>query len=112
LSLLKLCTPVSNPCAPGPQSIATPAVPVQNLQNLVTTLMAEAPPEVLNMVRKDEAKISKIAKAASANPPSVSHISPRRSTSQSKKVNTGEVQQLLMLQELIRLRLEGFGAAK
>ena len=64
------------------------------------------------MVRKDAAKVSKEAKAANAKPPSVSHTSPRRSASQSNKINNGEVQQLLMLQELIRLRLEGFGAAK
>ncbi|MCJ1378968.1 hypothetical protein MMC17_002067 [Xylographa soralifera] len=112
LSLLNLSTPVSHPRAARLQSIGTPAVPVQNLQNLVTTLMAEAPPEVLNMVRKDEAKVSKETKATNAKVPRVSHTSPRRSTSQSNKVNTGEVQQLLMLQELIRLRLEGFGAAK
>ena len=64
------------------------------------------------MVRKDEAKVSKEAKVTNAKTPGVSHTTPRRSTSQSSKVNTGEVQQLLMLQELIRLRLEGFGAAK
>ncbi|MCJ1402431.1 hypothetical protein MMC11_005651 [Xylographa trunciseda] len=112
LSLLKLSDPTSNPPPVGLQSIATPAVPVHNLQNLVTTLMAEAPPEVLNMVRKDEAKNNKDTKAGSAKSPSVSQFSPRRSTSQSKKVNTVEVEQLLMLQELIRRRLEGFGAAK
>ena len=64
------------------------------------------------MVRKDEAKVTKEARVANTKAPSVSHTSPRRSTSQSSKINTGEVQQLLMLQELIRLRLEGFGAAK
>ena len=64
------------------------------------------------MVRKEEAKVSEDAKAASVKALSKSHTYPQRKSSQNNKFDTGEVQQLLMLQELIRLRLEGFGAAK
>ena len=39
LSLLNLSNPVSHPRTTEQQSTATPPVPVQNLQNLVTTLM-------------------------------------------------------------------------
>ena len=39
LSLLNLSTPVSHARLSRQQSVAIPAVPVQNLQNLVTTLM-------------------------------------------------------------------------
>lgn len=71
-------------------------------------VQAQTPTEVLNMAGKGRATVDTMCGTKTVEP--IAHTALSVSGPPGDEVVAGEVQQLLMLQELIRRRLEGHGA--